>query len=47
MRIVIAGSREFDDYNRLYSELAEFISKHPSEVVEIVSGGARGADRLG
>jgi hypothetical protein len=45
MKVIIAGSRDFNDY--------EFLKKHCDEIlkfqatVEIVSGGARGADRLG
>lgn len=54
MRIIIAGSRDFDDYGILKEETDAFI--HHLAVTErltvddeiiIVSGGARGADKLG
>lgn len=47
MRIIIAGSRGFTDYPRLRRCVDEFIADHPTDDVVIVSGGARGADRLG
>ena len=54
MRIIIAGSRDFNDYNLLRSEGLRIIGELKAEgfdagrnVVEIVSGGARGADTLG
>lgn len=45
MKLLIAGSRDFQDYCKLCKTLDEFLSKN--KVTEIVSGTARGADRLG
>lgn len=54
MRIIIAGSREFNDYNKLKQETLRIINElnfkdynTKRENVEIVSGTARGADQLG
>lgn len=47
MRLVIAGGREFDDYALLKSAVAEALGEHPLNQLEVVSGAARGADRLG
>lgn len=44
-RVVIAGSRDFTDYNRLRDEL-DHLLQHRKNVV-IVSGNANGADKLG
>ena len=46
-RIIIAGSRDFNDYEYLKKELTQFIANHPNRQFTIVSGAARGADRLG
>lgn len=46
LRIIIAGSREFDNYNLLESTISNFIKENTNNV-EIVSGTARGADQLG
>jgi hypothetical protein len=45
LKVIIAGSRDFDDYE-LLKEKCDAILKNQKDV-EIVSGGARGADRLG
>ena len=45
-RIIIAGSRTFNNYRLLRSKLDEIIAGISDEI-EIVSGNARGADRLG
>lgn len=45
MKVIIAGGREFNDYPTLCKVCDRMLSK--SEDVEIVSGGARGADALG
>lgn len=45
-KVIIAGSRGFDDYELLKSYAGMKLSKI-FESVEIVSGGARGADALG
>ena len=51
LRLVIAGSRNFDDYDLLESTLNEFIEFHsigdPDPGVLIISGLATGADLLG
>lgn len=50
IRIIVAGSRDFDDYNLLKLTLKEYIKgldiADLSQVV-IISGAARGADTLG
>jgi hypothetical protein len=45
MKIIVAGSRDFNDYLLVKYTILPFTSK--LEDVEIVSGGAKGADRLG
>lgn len=45
MKVIIAGGREFNDYKAL-KVYCDGILQNQSEV-EIVSGGARGADALG
>ncbi|WP_287550354.1 DUF2493 domain-containing protein [Clostridium sp.] len=54
MRIIIAGSRDFNNYNKLKSETLRIVKELKEEdyntkreEVEIVSGTARGADQLG
>lgn len=54
MRIIIAGSRDFNDYDKLKTETLRIITglkeegfNTKRENVEIVSGTARGADQLG
>ena len=44
-RVVVAGSRNFKDYDRLAAELDKFLKGKKN--VTIVSGTARGADRMG
>lgn len=54
LRIIVAGSRDFDDFNLLSKNLTEYLSEKfkaniicsPNQV-EFVSGTARGADTLG
>lgn len=46
-RIIIAGSRSFNNYAILKEVLDSVISKHDYKDIVIVSGGARGADKLG
>lgn len=46
LRVIIAGSREFDNYNLLESTISNFIKENTNNV-EIISGTARGADQLG
>jgi len=45
MRVIIAGSRSFTDYSKL-KKVCDHILQH-MEDIEIVSGGARGADKMG
>lgn len=49
MKLIIAGSRSFQDYSRLEKTTLLFLKKYkqPGEEVEIISGRAKGADRLG
>ncbi len=46
MKIIIAGSRDFNNYE-LLKEKIDFLTSKISENIEIVSGNARGADALG
>jgi len=43
MRVIIAGGRDFNDYERL----KKVMDNCPYEVTEVVCGKARGADSLG
>ena len=45
MKVIIAGSRDFSDYHFLKQSCDNLLSE--LEDVEIVSGGARGADKMG
>ena len=49
LRIIIAGSRDFNDYELLKREVLNIVKydNRPKEYVKIVSGCARGADTLG
>jgi hypothetical protein len=47
IRIIIAGSRTFKDYEYLKAKLSDFIKEHPNKKFTIVSGMACGADQLG
>jgi hypothetical protein len=49
MRLIIAGSRSFDDFGFLEKSVLSFLKKHkqPGEAVEVISGHALGADKLG
>lgn len=47
-KLIIAGSKGFDDYELLEREVLAYADSIPEDFsVSIVSGGARGADRLG
>lgn len=46
-RIIIAGGRDFDDYDKLKRYFLHLTSTLQPNNIEIVSGGARGADALG
>ena len=45
-RVIIAGTRTFDNYGLLY-EYADYKLSQIQDNIEIVSGGAKGADALG
>lgn len=45
MKLIIAGSRDFNDIKLASRALSVFMRNH--DVSEIVSGGARGADQIG
>lgn len=48
LKVIIAGSREFRDYQQLAERCDHFLSREVGKrPIEIVSGNARGADRLG
>ena len=47
MKLLIAGSRGFHDFNRLRIEVNDFIEELNIEIEAIISGTASGADRLG
>lgn len=46
-RLIIAGSRDFNDYELLKKEVDSYVKSLDKPVIEIVSGTARGADKLG
>ena len=45
-KVVVAGSRTFNDFQLLYDKLDILLSRKRSEIT-IISGGAKGADLLG
>ena len=45
-RIIIAGSRKFNNYEKLSSTINKIISTIKDESIEIISGGCTGADAL-
>ena len=45
-KVIIAGGRSFSNYN-LLCEYVDFKLSNVTQEIEIVSGGARGADSLG
>lgn len=49
LRVIIAGSRDFNNYELLKKSVIEIIEKKTMfpDLTRIVSGGARGADILG
>lgn len=49
LRIIIAGSRNFDDYEILKTEVVNIVKyfNRPRKYIKIISGGAKGADKLG
>lgn len=47
VRIIIAGSRNFCDYNLLATSVKEYLDALDNSNIVIISGTARGADQLG
>jgi hypothetical protein len=47
MKLIIAGGRNFDDYELLHKNVVQFLVDHQNGGVIILSGGADGADALG
>lgn len=47
IKVIIAGSRSFKNYELLVARMIHALSNYKPEEVEIVSGGAYGADQLG
>ncbi len=47
MKLIIAGTRTFTDYELLKSKLDNLLRNIPDIDTEIVSGGCKGADLLG
>ena len=48
LKVIIAGSREFRDYEQLAERCDHYLSREVgNRPIQIVSGTARGADRLG
>ena len=46
-RCIIAGTRTFTDYQLVLKTMAEIAASIPKSRIEIISGGASGADKLG
>lgn len=49
MNIIIAGSRDFDDYRLLKKTVSDYIEENQvnnTQQIRVISGGAKGADRL-
>lgn len=47
VKLAIVSSRGFQDYDALVEFMDKVIKENDYEVTEVISGGARGADRLG
>ena len=47
IRVIIAGTRTFSDYDLLCERVDDLLAKCKDKEIEIVSGGAKGADALG
>jgi hypothetical protein len=46
-KVIVAGSRDFNDYELLKRKLDVALANKVSEGITIISGAARGADKLG
>lgn len=47
MKLIIAGGRDFQDFDLLKNKLDSILSNTDKSSIEVVSGGANGADALG
>lgn len=47
MKVIIAGGRDFNDYEKLKSFCNHILQRYDHDDIEIVCGMARGADLLG
>ena len=47
IRLIVAGGRDFADYQSLKTKLDYFLKDRRCDDIEIISGTARGADQLG
>lgn len=50
LRVIIAGSRDFDNLSKLTTDVTDILSKIPVDGISktrIISGTARGADQMG
>lgn len=49
VKIIIAGGRDFSDYDRLHESVMFFLSEQNINLLDVTvfSGGAKGADKLG
>lgn len=49
LRVIIAGSRDFDDFPKLMNSCTDILSKveTDAERIRVISGTARGTDKLG
>lgn len=46
-KVIIAGTRTFNDYKLLQDKVNFYLSKRQSSTIQIVSGTSKGADKLG
>lgn len=44
--VIVAGSRSFNDYSLMTVKMNRLLENYPNSEIVIISGGARGADRL-
>lgn len=47
LKVIVAGGRKFDDYEKVKERLKFYLLRYDPSEIEIVSGGATGADALG
>jgi len=46
-KVIIAGSRDFDNYKKLENRCLHILEKYSQKDVVVISGTAKGADKLG